>query len=187
MIFANVKSITIPEGNVKQIALGSTILWKAVEETSGYTNLLPSATDTDRKTIYGGDYNGDGVNDGYISGYRLSSSGSVSQRANVCCSGFIPCKEGDILRIKGIKPVAGIASYIIAYNNSNTKTNYITISQVNDSSDWSSLSNLHTYENGILTFQLKSEYYGTGFNAIRFCAGVIDSSTVVTINQEITE
>ena len=53
MIFANVKSITIPEGNVKQIALGSTILWKAVEETSGYTNLLPSATDTDRKTIYG--------------------------------------------------------------------------------------------------------------------------------------
>ena len=95
---------------------------KEVEGGPAYTNRLPLATDTDRETIYGGDYNGDGVNDGYIQGQRLSSSGGTAVLAIACASGFIPAKPGDVLRIKGISPINGSASsYIITYDSANTK------------------------------------------------------------------
>lgn len=187
MIFANVKSITIPEGKVKQIAAGSTIIWKSSESSGpsgpAYTNLLPLATDTDRKTIYNGC--------GYITGKRLSSSGSVSTATGMCASGFIPAKEGDILRIKGTTPKEGTLSYIITYNNSNTKVKNQTIYQ---DGTWMSQSNSaapdwqdYDAESDVLVVTLSSDYFGTGFDAIRFSAGVINADTIVTINQEITE
>lgn len=187
MIFANVKSLTILEGVVKQISCGGSVIWKAIEDVvETVVNLLPTATDTDRKTIFGGDYNGDGVNDGYITGKRLSSSGSVATLTGMCASGFIPAQSGDILRIKGITPKTGTASYVITYNSSNTKVAHKSLYQT--SSGWGNTSNnpWQSYENGILQVTLDSNF-GTGFNAIRFSAGVIDANTIVTINQEITD
>ena len=71
MILANMKSLTIPEGKVKQISCNDNILWKVVEDVvETIKNLLPTATNTDRKTIFGGDYNGDGVNDEWRVAYK---------------------------------------------------------------------------------------------------------------------
>jgi ribosomal protein S17 len=96
-----------------------------IEETTPaakYVNWLPFAKDTDRITVYGGDYDGDGSKDGYKTSTRLSSSsGGAVTAADMCCSGFLPCKEGDILRIKGTKPKSGTASYVMTFNSSNAK------------------------------------------------------------------
>lgn len=173
MDFSSVKKIVIPEGEVKQIECNGVVLWKG-----GYTNVLPLATDTDRKTIYQGK--------GYITGYRLSSSGSLSSATTMCASGFISVKEGDVIRIKGIKPRAGTSSYIITYDSNNTKVKHLGLTQNNDSSDYlANASTPYTYVNKTLTVVLTSTNFGTGFNAFRFSVGVIDENTIVTINEEI--
>lgn len=192
MIFDNIKLITIPEGIVTKITSGAVVLWEKIEEVIKIKNLLLEATDTDRVTIYGGDYNNDGVKDGYQTDTRLSSSsGGPSPATGMCCSGFIPCVEGNILRIKGIKPKLSTASYVMTFNSSNTKVVALSFPQdtINGVLTWvnSSSSKWVNFENDILTIDLSSTYFGTGFNAIRFSAGVIDENTVVTINQEIAD
>ena len=163
---------------------------KEVETGGGYTNLLPLATDTDRKTIYGEDYDGDGDNDGYLKGQRLSSSGGLSALASACVSGFIPASEGGVLRIKHIKPIpTSTSAYVITYNSSNTKVQYKSLGTTSDFSDWATPASTPyvTYKDGVLTIPLTSEYFGTGFDAIRFSAGTIDDTSIVTINEEIIE
>lgn len=145
-----------------------------------YKNLLPEATDTDRATIYS--------DDGYATDTRLSSSGSTSTSgaSGMSASGFIPAKENDILRIKGLAPKQGAASYVNSYNASNALVKSNTLSQDGTPPDWIAKNALTSYKDGILTFTLNSQYFGTGFNAIRF-SGVFDSTAIVTINQEIVE
>ncbi len=175
--FAKMKAITIPEGSVKKITANGVTLW---EKSARFTNLLPMATNADRKTIYGGDYNGDGINDGYSQNRRLSSSGSDAARDGCCCTGYIPAKAGDVLRVKGILNAHGISTYIIAYDSSNTKTNYKT-TFVNGGL-WFPIGDSET----IYEATLSANAFGNNFNAIRI-SGVIDGNTIVTINQEITE
>lgn len=175
MNFSEVSALSISEGEVVKITCGDDVLW---QKKAGYTNLLPLATDTDRTTIYNGI--------GYKSGVRLSSSGSVATLAGVCASGFIPAVVGDVLRIKNTKPKSGTASYVITYDSTNAKVAHKSFGQAG--SDWytDSLYPWLAYENGILTIDLSSTYFGTGFDAIRFSAGTIDENTIVTVNEEIT-
>lgn len=137
-----------------------------------YTNLLPTATDSDRKTIYEGK--------GYITDHRLSSSGAIAKQIGTCASGYISAKVGDILRIKGIQSASGVNSYIISYDSSNTK-----VAHYQYYLDASYNNSVCTYENDILTVHLTSEVFGTGWDAIRFSTGTIDENTVVTINEEL--
>lgn len=144
-----------------------------------YTNLLPTATDTDRVTIYEGK--------GYKTETRLSSSGSPTDATGkaVCASGFITAKEGDILRIKGISFVTGVSLYVIAYDSNNVVVKYNTLS--GDAELGFIDKNYQKYADGILEITLSGEYFSTGFNAIRFSGGDINESTIVTINEEIVE
>lgn len=165
-------------------------LTKTEVEGDSYTNLLPSATDTDRKTIFGGDYNGDGVNDGYIKGKRLSSSGSVTSSDNntaCCASGFISAKVGDTVRIKNLEPITNVGCYVISYNSANTKVAYKTFLIMSSTTgyfggDWLTVD----ATNKLVTFELTSANFGTGFDAIRF-SGLISDNTIVTINEKIEE
>lgn len=186
MDFSNLQALVIPEGEVTKIAVGDIILWEAIENVAEIINWLPKATATDRKTIFGGDYNGDGKNDGYVTGKRLSSSGSEATLTGMCCSGFIPAEPGDILRIKGTAPKTGTASYVITYNSSNTKVAHQGVYQDNNTWVNSASSPWQKVENGVLQITLDSNF-GTGFDAIRFSAGTIDANTIVTINQEIVD
>lgn len=159
---------------------------KEVESGSAYTNKLPLATDTDRTTIYGDDYNGDGKNDGYLKDTRLSSSGSTAERVGAYASGFIPASVGDTLRIKGTKALSGLSQYVISYNGT-TKVNHKEILYNASSLEWSQNNTWCTYADGILTIPLTSANFGSGFDAIRFSCGLIDENTIVTVNEEITE
>lgn len=163
-------------------------------EGGGYTNVLSTAKGTDGTTIYGGDYNGDGVNDGYLTQRRLSSSGSDSSAgAPMCASGFISVKDGDIVRLKNIIGVQGSTAYIITYNlaggtatkiTHNTlpggnNVDYITGTVGQAYMVWDSTTESYS-------IALNSTTFGTGFNAFRFSSG-ITSETIVTVNQEIKE
>lgn len=88
MIFANVKKLVIPEGEVKKIESGGVLLWK-----KEYTNLVPTSIDST-----GAIFNGTG----YQNGYRLSSSGGLSSMSGGCVTGFLPCKSTDIIRMAGV-------------------------------------------------------------------------------------
>ena len=193
MIFANIKSIIIPEGKVKQIKSGSTLIWKKLEEILvEIKNWLSEATDLDRTTIYGGDYNGDGKPDGYKTKTRLSSSsGGTTTADGMCASGLIPAQPGDVIRIKGTTPKYSTASYMMTFklvNGVNTMVASQSISQQGNPAYWvtnSTSKDWCSYENGILKITLLESKFGSDFDRIRFSAGTIDNSTIVTINQEI--
>ena len=157
---------------------------ETIVETGGvaYTNLLPTATDTDRTTIY----NGVGYSDGST---RLSSSGSTSSATAEAmrASGFIaPVVEGDIVRIKNMNAVSGVNAYCIAYDSSNTKTNYQTLGV--SGTVWQTTQSWCDYdsENNLFTITMTSELFGSNFNAIRFSGGITED-TIVTVNEEIKE
>lgn len=88
--FANYPRLEIPEGRVKQIARKSDglVLW-----TAGYVNMVPLSTNSDG-TIYNGI--------GYKNDYRVRSGGAEAVAVNASCSGFIPVKGGDVVRVGGI-------------------------------------------------------------------------------------
>ena len=76
-------------------------------ETIAYTNQIPISTDTD-----GSVYNGVG----YQAGYRLGSSGTPSAESSSYITGFIPCKVGDVVRMKNITFQYGVTSGLTSNN-----------------------------------------------------------------------
>lgn len=162
---------------------------QTIVESDGpaYTNVLPLATETDRKTIY----NGKGYSEG---GKRLSSSGSESTTSiteNVITGFITNVKVGDTIRIKNFYAPTGVSDYLISYNSSNTKVNYKTWNAVGSAENWEAGPQTWYTVNGkgsenVTTIQLTDANFGTGFDAIRI-SGVITADTIVTINQEIKE
>ena len=160
---------------------------ETVVESGGvaYTNVLPLATTTDRKTIYN---NGKGYSEG---GKRLSSSGSESTTGvtNNVITGFITnVKVGDVIRIQNFYAPSGVSDYVISYNSSNTKVGYQTFTALGEatwkSGTWYTVDG--TGYDKVTTITLTEALFGTGFDAIRF-SGVITADTIVTINEEIKE
>lgn len=101
--FSTVKKITIPEGVVKKIVCAGVELWKS------FTNQVRQSIGSDKQPFNGGL--------GYWNGQELSgSSGSQRAGANYTCTGFIPVKQGDTIRIKGCNWYSTKATnYIVAY------------------------------------------------------------------------
>lgn len=91
MNFGSVRGLTIPEGKVKSINRKSDglLLWKG-----GYKNWVRYSINADG-TIYN-----NGL--GYKPGYRVRSGGAEDV-ANGVCTGFIPVKSGQVVRISGCK------------------------------------------------------------------------------------
>ncbi len=82
-----------------------------------YVNRIPVSIDTDG-TIFGVDYNGDGTKDGYLSGQRLSSSGTTKEQAYSYVTGYMPAKGGDEICIFGCGwgTTLNSMNYICAYD-----------------------------------------------------------------------
>ena len=104
--FSTVKKITIPEGVVKKIVCAGVTLWKS------FTNQVRNSIGSDKQPFNGGL--------GYWNGQELSgSSGSQRTGTNYTCTGFIPVKQGDTIRIKGCNWYSTKATnYIVAYTSS---------------------------------------------------------------------
>lgn len=88
-----------------------TVNEEIVNDTT-YTNVVPLSIGSDGKPFNNGL--------GYYNGQELSgSSGSQRAGTNSTCTGFIPVKQGDVIRIKGCNWYSTTKSnYIIAYTSS---------------------------------------------------------------------
>ena len=87
--FGSVRGLTVPEGKVKSISrkTDGLPLWKA-----GYKNWVPYSINPDG-TIYNGI--------GYKDKCRIRSGGTETATNYATCTGFIPAKPGDAVRISG--------------------------------------------------------------------------------------
>lgn len=141
VVYENIEAINIPKPN------GGVA--KFIYQP--YTNQVPISIDTD-KSVY---------NDvGYIDGYRLSSSGSLSQQANTVTTGFIPYKNNQIVRMAGVTWESGASgyNYIAFYNSSFALLGSYNIQNPaniqNPRGIVSANSSVTTDDNGVTTFNI---------------------------------
>lgn len=88
--FSTAKAIKIPDGAVYKIVSNGETLWE-----SSYLNMVPSSKESNGTTIYNGGL-------GYKEGYRIRSGGAEGAASSIC-TGFIPVKGGDVIRVKDAK------------------------------------------------------------------------------------
>lgn len=126
---------------------------------------------------------------GYTTDTRLSlSSGNTTSASGYECSGFIPAKNGDVIRIKNIDITSENSTNIIGYDsNKNPYRDGLTSGNYG-----TTLHNLFvtygTNSNGVYTATLKSNVancFGEDLAYIRIGSKSITSDSVLTINQEI--
>lgn len=83
------KKLYIGGIELKQLFINGIQVWK-----SGFKNWVLFSIDTDGSIYQNGK--------GYLDGYRLSSSGSISAQGNTVTTGFIPCTSTDLIRMAGV-------------------------------------------------------------------------------------
>lgn len=88
MTFSDLKKLVIPEGEVNKITVGGVTIWENMK------NWVKFSTEADGVTIYNGGL-------GYKNGYRVRSGGAESENPDASCTGYIPLKAGDVVRMKG--------------------------------------------------------------------------------------
>ena len=99
---------------IKQLTLQGVKL-KLLSISTKFTNQIKGAVDSDGETIYNGGL-------GYIDGYRLSSSGSLSSQVNTVTTGFIKCNSSSLIRLAGVtwKAPGSGNCYLVFYDSSFT-------------------------------------------------------------------
>ena len=180
---ATVTPETLVEGTIAFNSAGEQIIGTLVI-SGGYTNQVPISIDTD-KSIFNGI--------GYIDGYRLSSSGNLSQQANTVTTGFIPCKSTDTIRMGGVKWRDSEATnvsytYIAFYDTSFNLLGSLNISSPSGTFSHRGIvganSSATTDDNGVTTFNIDF----TDGSEVAYCRvnGFGNGSDmIVTINEEI--
>lgn len=156
-------------------------------EGPSYTNWLPLATDTDRKTVFN-----NGL--GYINGYRLNSSGVQTSCSGMMVTGFIPVKYGDIIRLKGVAPsTTTYSNNFCFYDSTNTHlaqsghgkdafvdgytgTKGVTFTLLEDG----------IWELTVDTTQLKCASSITNCDTFRYNCGDF-TNAIITVNEEIVD
>lgn len=145
MNFANVESITIPDGVVTKIMNGSKVLWEKIKTVNLIKTALAAPDSTE---IY--------YEIGYRDGYRWSSSGKKeSADTTGRITGWIPFVSGATYRIKNfyMSKTTGYVSggYLVFYANDGTITTK-TIGRTNANYDattdtfvWSEVSSSRKY------------------------------------------
>lgn len=173
----DITSTAVSGGNISIASVTGDIVITASASVAaaGYTNMLPLAVDSNGSAFNGGH--------GWISGYRLNSSGGTTAATNGCTvTGFIPAKKKDVLHLAGIelhKTGSTNDSYqrIVAYD-----SNFAYIATQN----LSSLKWPHELDdNGCF----KSITVGTSSSAvayIRMSGFTFSDETIVTVNEPIT-
>lgn len=127
-----------------------------------YTNQIPMATATQGGAEI---YNGIG----YQTSHRINSSGEESSAVGFCCTGFIKVSAGDVVRVKNMTLTASNVTYLLTYSTSGSFHTAHTATEV-----------LAAEGDGVYAFTVPS-----GIAAIRLSVGLIDDSSIVTINQPI--
>lgn len=167
-----------------------------------YVNLLPSAEDTTEGSIYGGDYNGDGVNDGYMKDKYLSGA-NANNKTGYATTGFMPIGIGSantargeqIIYLKNVKALPSDAYVRLTFHS--VDKGYIGYQPANywiaDNADDGSVKVVYGLdENGYINkidVSGQTAYLhnaGTGDTVyFRMCAPGIDGNSIITVNQPI--
>ena len=149
------------DGTLEQIG---TITIEGGEPVVVITNWIQESVTSD-----GSAYVGTNGEDGYKVGYRVNSSGTEAQQDGMCCTGFIPCTTGQTIRLKNITVNGTKTPYLVEYYADKT------CKQVQ------ALGTFLTDDgNGVLTGTV-----GTDVRFIRITCGVIDATSILTLDQEI--
>lgn len=146
-----------------------------------YTNLLPSAIDTD-----GSIYNGVG----WEKGYRLGSDGAPSGQNDSYLTGFIPVKFGDVVHLKNVKWQNGVTTGL---NSGNQRVafydaNKVHLGQAGAIGLGGMLSGVKD-ENGIWTQFTVKNWTGVDLGSaayFRLNCAEISGDSIITVNEEIT-
>ena len=173
MDFSQFKSLIIGGVELKQLSINGVQVWNA--EAASYTNQIPISTDAS-----GAIYNGKGWKE-----HTWVNGGNENYNWGTYVTGFIPCKVGDIIRLKDVTFNNSTAYGRLSFFNSN-KTY---IGQVLSNGTW----NLDTEFKGVkdasgnytqLTIKSLS---GVSANCafIRITAQGLTDASIITINEEI--
>jgi hypothetical protein len=134
------------------------------EDSDGYTNQIPLSTDAN-----GNDYVGTNGEDGYKVGYRLNSSGNEVAQTGMCCTGFIPYTRLANIQVKNITPIGTSTAYVNTYDASKKFKLCNTFAEIFTDDG-----------NGVYSGSID-----TSASYIRLSVGVIDTTSILTINEEI--
>lgn len=146
-----------------------------------YTNLLPSATDTD-----GSIYNGVG----WEKGYRLGSDGAPSGQNVSYLTGFIPVKFGDVVHLKNVKWQNGVTTGL---NSGNQRVSFysadkVHLGQTNAIGLGGTLSGVKDANDIWTQFTVKNwsgvDLANTAY--FRLNCAEISGDSIITVNEEIT-
>lgn len=137
-----------------------------------YTNQIPISTDTD-----GSVFNGVG----YRTGYKLSGSGALESYTGIEVTGFIPCVNGDVIRLSGISMSkndsdAGSVDRISFYDSSKAHIQTINVLQ-NSVGWWGAVYD----DDGNLTRFTNAKATTSAY--MRLSAHKIDADSVITVNE----
>jgi len=187
MDFRNLKKLVIDGVELKQLFINGIQVWK-----TGYKNWVKYSTEADGVTIYNGGL-------GYKENARVRSGGAESGSPGALCTGFIPFKKGDILRIY---------PQFCGLNTNNTLNfadeNFSNLGQYNDvgsmygicSSDTTHWNAIGTETGGITIIDISGVSNGNDIAYVRLTHAYTDyndapyyvdsgEELIVTINEEI--
>lgn len=147
-----------------------------------YTNLIPLSTaEIGGGEIYNSPY-------GYKTGYRLNSTSTEVAADNMCCTGFIPLSgTTNVIRIKNVTVEGGALSYLIIYVNTgvsfvSASTDALLNGGSFTASDGTEVLNI-VIEDGVIVATVNDA--SASAVALRLSCGVIDGTSVITVNEEI--
>lgn len=173
MDFSKLEKVSIGGIELKELLINGIQVWKA----ASYINQIRISTDAN-----GNIYNVKGWKENTF----VYTTGDATQ-AGYESTGFIPCKVGDVIRLKNVTMTKGNTyARIVFYRSDKTRIN-----QCQMNSTWYTescfkgvLDSNNSYTQFTITSANCSEMTsGTAF--IRITANEIDSTSIITINQEI--
>lgn len=169
MDFRTLKKLTIGGVELKQLFIDGVQVWKGVN----YTNQIPISTDKD-----GSIYNGKGYKEN-----TYDNNGNVGSNSTTDLTGFIPCKAGDVIRVKNMPFGASVSQCRMTLYNSSKSL----VAQYLGSSTWYMdrvLKGVKDASGNYIQWTMANPS-GKTVAFIRLSAISITADSVVTINQVI--
>lgn len=175
MNYSKTKEVKLRNLGVAKILLGTKVLWEKIK----FVNQIPLSINADG-TIYNGK--------GYKEDYRIRSGGLEVAQSSACCTGFIPLKNGDTLRIYPA---------FIGNNTDNAinfaDSSFTNIGQITDSGSGYGIceGKVSTYKTsvvgGVSTLTLGSKHDGriAYVRVTNFTKNVPAKDFIISVNQEI--
>lgn len=178
---ATVTPETLVEGTIAFNSAGERIVGTLVI-SGGYTNQVPISINADG-TIYNGI--------GYKNGYRVRSGGTEVEYSKGACTGFIPVKPNDIIRLKGWDmKVNGTANCINISDSSFTNLGQWSSNNVQGygslvGTPYAKPEAMIEEGNGVYKWQVPPAEFNAAYIRVSGQTGGMGTAMIVTVNEEI--